>query len=216
MQTISSAGWIFLILFQLVFFSLYEFTDHREGFSRVLASIFKCAVTFSDLVLACVLSLRQPTAGHVFICLGLAAGTAADYVLNFRFVQGMAVFGAGHILYCLSFLFQKGVKEVNILVALGMLAMIGLMMGLFYSRLKNRFPGQSAVPFVGYAILSCLLLGLSCTQHPITALGSILFVVSDLLLALRFALHIPGRVYEGGSLLVYYAAQLLIALGAAF
>lgn len=215
MQPISSAGWILLLLYQLIFFTLYEMTWHRKGSNRVLASVFKSAVTLSDLVLACVLSIRQPTAGHLLICLGLMAGTVADYVLNFRFILGMAIFGTGHILYCLSFLSQGAVKSVNILVTLGLLALIGLIIILFRHRLQKLDPKQSAVPFVAYAFISCVLVGLACTQPPMIQIGSILFVASDVLLALRFIMHIPNKSYECFNLFVYYAAQLLIALGAA-
>ncbi len=181
----------------------------------MLASIFKSAVTFSDLVLACVLSLRQPANGHLWICLGLAAGTAADYVLNFRFVLGMAIFGTGHILYCLGFLFQSAVTWVNIGVTLGMLAIVALIIILFRKRLQKLDPEQSAIPFIAYAAVSCILIGLACTQHTLSKLGSILFVLSDVLLALRFVLHIPCKAYEGFNLFIYYAAQLLIAAGTA-
>lgn len=204
------------LVFQLVFFGLYEQTKYREGFSLKVSSVFKCLVTFSSLLLACLFALKKPGEGGWLICLALAVDTVADYVLNFRFVRGMALFGIGHGLYCLYFVRRNSVGDVNILVTLLLLCLGLAILWFGRDRLRKYYSRRNAAPFVAYAFVSCLLIGASCTLHPCMAVGAILFVVSDIMLGIRFALRVGCRAYEYICLLVYYIAQLLLATGLYF
>lgn len=208
--------YIGVVVFQLIFFVLYEKSKHKRNVSRQMAGVFKCAVTFSSFVLAVVFACRMPQFGSFVLCFGMLLDTVADYVLIFRFIRGMAIFGMGHAMYCLAFVSKTALGALNVIVTLSLFLLCSVFVYFMKDKLRARFPGQNPAPFVAYAFVSCLLLGAACTQNGCLFSGAVLFVISDCMLATRFTLNIKGRPYDYLSLFVYYAAQLLLATGLFF
>ena len=172
------------------------------------------------------LSLLRPTAQPAFtwsITLGLVLSLGGDVALMFEskraFLIGLVLFLLTHIVYSIAFTVPNGFHAADIIagaVLLGIGAAI-----FFYLR-----PGLGSlrVPVLLYILITCVMVNraisaffgdaFTTTQAWLTSLGAILFMLSDIVLAVnRF--HHPVAAHRL-SLLAYYLGQLLIALGPSY
>ena len=171
------------------------------------------------LVLAAVAADLGPA--HPWIVAGLAFGLLGDIGLmlskegepDLPFLAGLGAFLAGHICYLVGFT-RHGVRGVDLLA--GLLIVLGVA-GLMLPQVllgANRVAGREfAVVVAAYAgVLSAMTVFAVGTTAIATAIGGVLFLVSDTLIAReRFVRPVPQ-----GRLLViatYHAAQFLIVLG---
>ena len=161
------------------------------------------------------------------IPLGLALGALGDLCLALRseraFLAGVAAFGLGHLAYAGGFLLRSGeigfdgvgVGEAGILAALlGLLASTEVWLAPRTGPLQG--PVRGYVALIGLMGLAALLLPKAEGQG-ILRLGAVLFVASDLMLALQLFVVRDAGVRRGLSLALwpaYWAAQALIAWGA--
>lgn len=181
---------------------------------------------------------------------GLVCGLVGDVTLDFKIYLrglpyeraehdsdlmtylGMAAFGVGHVLYIFSTLLRSSSSGLDMLWSL--LVAIGLAGGIFALSLgvmKMRF-GRFLVPSICYALLLCWFVVYSIwqlatmgvnTAGVLLLLGSILFIVSDLILSMTYfskpedynrtgPLHPESKLMIVSNHVTYYAAQFLIAL----
>ena len=96
--------------------------------------------------------------------------------------------------------------------SLGAFAVLAVFCLLRYPGLKKYAGKKNPLPYLGYALLLCVMLSLALPQKPVLLAGAALFVVSDSLLARRIMLKIQSNRYDDLCLGVYYLAQFLIAL----
>ena len=159
------------------------------------------------------------------VVVGLSMGCIADVLLNLRFVfkererlifmAGSSVFLLGHVCYLVA-----NVPRCNIVILFLVLgvALTGLLMWWIFKHITASFAEKVfGVVYVGaVVVLSCVALGAlissPSTQALLFLVGALLFLASDVVLILNtfgsvflFSLRIA-------NLVLYYSAQLLIAL----
>lgn len=189
----------------------------------------------------------------LLMIVGLVLGLVGDITLDFKiFLKGlgyqgaekdadtmtylgMAAFGVGHVLYITATALRYPGTEIRLLwTALIAIAMAGAIFGIAIPVLKMRF-GKYLVPSVCYAFLLCWFIAFSAWQLAACAatgatmllVGSVLFIVSDLILSMTYFSKPEDYQKEGplnpeSKLLIvanhvtYYWAQFLIALAILF
>lgn len=146
---------------------------------------------------------------------GLVACCVADCVLELHFVSGMGAFGAAHVLFILHILSAAPPVWYSILV---WIALYGITAFLYRKIIPTL--GKNLIPFLLYpAILMAMAAmavalpftaGISWWS---TALGALVFAISDLLVA-KGVLVGNSRACQHFTLALYDLALLGLALGA--
>ncbi len=182
-----------------------------------LAYILRPAAMAAIILLA----VSQPPAGagaryKFFIVAGLLGSLAGDVFMMLRkkrFLEGLTAFLAAQALYTGAFLSVMP-PRVEIGVVLPLILYALFMMGLLFPHL-----GRLKAPVALYVFVLIVMAGLAAERYVVfggtpallAALGALLFVLSDSLLAVdRFVKPIPAaQVFILG---LYYPAQWLLAL----
>ncbi len=163
------------------------------------------------------------------IVTGLLLGCVADVLLNLRYVfekkgqliflVGILVFLSGHILYLAAIL--PGAKHWLLCVLVG-LVLTALLMWWIFRRItaKKAFKIFGVVYIGAIMLLNCVAMGnLVAAPGPFTALfaaGSVLFLVSDIVLILNTFGKETRQSLRIVNISLYYLGQLLIALSLLF
>lgn len=144
-------------------------------------------------------------------------------MLNLIFsALGMGSFGVAHLFYSLCFLTERyacfSSRSSSLLYVFYLL--LWLVGGGVYAYLLpylQKVPDAAVLtPAVGaYVLLIVVMVTLALrTRRPLTLLGSLIFMVSDLCLSLQHFEVVPRHEYGQHVVMVtYYLAQLLIAMG---
>ena len=148
----------------------------------------------------------------------------------------MLAFGIGHVLYITSMAIRFPGAEMNVLwSALVSIGVVAVMFVVCIFALKMQF-GKFLVPSIIYAFLLCWFVVMSAmyvkpanasTSSIVLLVGSILFVVSDMVLSMTYfskpvdyekqgALNPESRLMIVVNHVTYYLAQFLIALSLPF
>ena len=172
------------------------------------------------------LSLLTPTAQPAFtlwIALGLVLSLGGDVALmsgsKQAFLTGLVLFLLAHVVYSIAFTLSNGFHTADfitgaILLGVGAAIFLYLQPGL----------GSMKVPVILYIVIICFMVNralsafsgdaFTTTQAWLMSLGSVSFMLSDIVLAVnRF--HHPIEAHRL-SLLPYYLGQLLIALSPSY
>ncbi|KAM6966019.1 lysoplasmalogenase [Tautogolabrus adspersus] len=211
------------LLFSLLPFflsaALYFYLWTPDAPASIMAAGVKSAPTL--LLAAVVLSWNggQSVLGVVG---GLVFSALGDWCLVWPelFLHGMGAFAVAHLLYSLTFLSSRYSHESSSSCNRFLYLILFLTGGGFYIYmypfLQKAPDSEFLVPGVGAYIFLITLMGMLAirTRHTAVLLGSLIFMVSDVSLALQVFKAIPP--VEHGQLVVmvtYYLAQLLIAVG---
>ncbi|XP_076853609.1 lysoplasmalogenase [Brachyhypopomus gauderio] len=156
---------------------------------------------------------------------GLVLSAFGDTCLIWEehFLHGMACFALAHILYSLSFISSRysssSSSSSSCRFSVLYLLLWGVSVGVYLYLLPFLRSSQDAavfVPAIGvYTFLIAVMatLGLR-TRHPLVMLGGLIFVASDLTIALQMFKVIESLDYGRHIIMTtYYLAQLLIAIG---
>lgn len=153
---------------------------------------------------------------------GLLLSAVGDWCLVWpeHFLHGMGAFAAAHLLYSLSFLSSRyatysSSSWTRLLYLILLFTSVGFYIYLF-PFLRKAPDSEIMTPAVGvYAFLIAVMGALAIrTRRVFTLLGSIIFIVSDVTLALQvFKATTPTPLGEVTVMVTYYLAQLLIAVG---
>jgi uncharacterized membrane protein YhhN len=178
------------------------------------------------VILIALLSLFTPNASPAYtwgITLGLVLCLGGDVALMFEsnraFMIGLVLFLLGHVVYAVFFTIPNGFHTADLITGLFLL----LFAAGVYLYLK---PGLGSMkgPVIAYILIICLMVNratstffgdaFSPTQRWLIFLGAVLFMLSDIVLAVnRFRQPLKyGRL----SLLLYYGGQVLIALSPSY
>lgn len=152
----------------------------------------------------------------VVMALGLLLAMGGDLRIGPSFVQGAALFAAGHICFWLGYQLLTKPRYQDLLWTL--LVLIPSAAYLVFSHRLVFSPGWMRWICLGYAVIISLMTGKAlsgfCYQPGwltgILALGSVLFFFSDLMLLLNMFGGF-GRLYGILCMSTYYPAQLLLA-----
>ena len=149
---------------------------------------------------------------------GLALGAAGDFCLSRpgerAFLAGMAAFAAGHLAYFLWFL-RLGAGTPPPIAGLAV-ALFGIAV-LFWIAPRAGALRAPVSAYVG-VILAMALAALGLRDHPLATAGALVFVASDLTLALELFVLGPDRRRPAAYLVwaLYWPAQALILAAALF
>lgn len=190
------------------------------------------------------------------VLLGLVLGMVGDITLDFKIYFkglegkyegaekdrdsmmyfGMLAFGVGHILYITSMAIRFPGYGMNVLwSALISIGVVAAMFCVTIFALKMQF-GKFLIPSIIYAFLLCWFVVMSAmyvkpanasTSSIVLLVGSILFVISDMVLSMTYfskpedyqrqgALNPESRLMIIVNHVTYYLAQFLIALSLLF
>jgi uncharacterized membrane protein YhhN len=160
------------------------------------------------LALAAALRARE-TDGRL-LALMLALGAVGDVLLEISLAAGAVAFAAGHVVAI--FLYRRNRRpdcdrRDLAIAALILLAAAATTLGLLWGR-------PEAAPFTAYALLLGAMAAsawLSRFPRRLVAAGALLFLASDMLIALRMASEIAGLAPP--TWLLYYVGQLMIFIG---
>ncbi|XP_041831420.1 lysoplasmalogenase [Melanotaenia boesemani] len=154
---------------------------------------------------------------------GLIFSAVGDWCLVWPelFLHGMGAFAVAHLLYSLSFLSSRYATYSSSAAWTRFLYLILLLVGggfyiYLYPFLRQAPNSDLLTPGVGvYVALITLMSGLAIrTRRAATLFGSLIFMVSDLSLALQ-VFKVVEPIQHGHIIVMvtYYLAQLLIAVG---
>jgi uncharacterized membrane protein YhhN len=215
-------SWIpipFLVVTAVV--TVWAGLQHRQR----LVYLFKPLSTLLVIAVA-LLSLTTPDAqvGYTMgITAGLVLSLGGDVALMFpsrrAFALGLVLFLLAHLVYVLAFTLPNGFHPADwvtgaVLVAIAAACFLYLKPGL----------GSMKGPVLVYILVICLMVhralslffgeAFTPVQAWLASAGAVLFLISDLILAINRFRHPLKK--ERLGLLAYYAGQLLIALTASY
>lgn len=132
----------------------------------------------------------------------------------------MGAFAVAHLLYSLTFLSSRYATHSSSSLARVVYLILVIVGGGFYIYLYpflQKVPNSDLlVPAVGVYVFLITMMGTLAvrTQRPATLFGSLMFIVSDVALALQtFKVTAPLEHGNTVVMVTYYLAQLLIAVG---
>lgn len=193
----------------------------------VPAVILKGLASACFVILGFQLSDGSPAAS--LITTGLLLGCIADVLLNLRlvfpkkgqliFLVGIVVFLSGHILYLIAVL--QGAAHWPVCVIAGVILTTLLMIWIFRQiTAKPAFKIFGIVYIGAIVLLNCVAIGNLVTSPSaftaIFAAGSLLFLLSDIVLILNTFGSETKQSLRVTNISLYYLGQLLIALSLQF
>ncbi|XP_051572367.1 lysoplasmalogenase-like [Myxocyprinus asiaticus] len=210
-----------LFLYLLPFFAsctLYFFLWIPDSAPSVLAAGIKAAPVFSLALLVFSYNGGRSLMG---VAGGLLFSVAGDCCLVWPqlFIHGMGCFALAHMLYSVSFLSSRYSTTSSSSLFFILYLLLWLIGGGIYAYLVPFLrldpEGDVLVPAIGgYILLIVLMATLAVrTRRPFLLLGSLVFMASDLIIALT-KFNVVDLEYEKHTIMItYYLAQLMIALG---
>lgn len=179
------------------------------------------------VIAVALLSFLEPTRNSTYtvgVVVGLVLSFGGDVALMFQenrraFTGGLALFLLAHVAYTVVFALLGRLSGWDLLSA-ALLLMVGVG---FYGLIRPNL-GKMKGPVIAYILVISLMVNraVSTLLSPIfgggqalmVAIGSVLFYISDVILAANRYWR-PWR-YQRISLAFYYGGQLLIALAASY
>jgi uncharacterized membrane protein YhhN len=195
-----------LVALSVVFGLVYPLVwDHLPAQAPTIA--FKGAGV--GLLAVAAASCARGVNGWLLACV-MALGATGDMLLEISLAAGATAFAAGHVVAILLYRRNRGPeadqKDVAVAAAI-LLAAAAVPALLLWGRAE-------AVPFTFYALLLGAMAAsawLSRFPRRLVALGALMFLASDMLIATRMASDVAGL---GAPIwLLYFIGQLLIFLG---
>jgi uncharacterized membrane protein YhhN len=193
----------------------------QEVLFKPVSTLLVIAVALLSLLSA---GMRPSFTG--LVTLGLVLSLGGDVALMFRtnrwFLIGLVLFLLAHVVYAVTFTVPNGFHSFHsqdLIVAAGLLVFGGAVYAYLWPGL-----GSMKVPVLAYVLVILFMVNraisaffgatFSPTQAWLLSVGAILFMLSDLLLAVnRFRRPFKA---EPLGLFLYYGGQLLIALSPAY
>lgn len=211
----------------LLLMTAFIIAEYRENW--VQGVILKGCASLSFVALGVISSFGADDPRFArFVVIGLVIGAVADVLLNLRYVfqeygkllfaGGTIVFLAGHVVYTVA-VWPRAVAPI-LFVALGAAATFFIMRWIF-----SRIEADTSLKVIGIfyvgiiVILNCLAFSVLIARRDAQALvflaGTLLFMVSDIILILNTFGGDPQFKRRVVNLTLYYVGQVLIALSIA-
>jgi uncharacterized membrane protein YhhN len=163
-------------------------------------------------LLALAAALRARSVDSALLAAVMALGALGDVLIEIDFAAGAGAFAAGHVAALALYLRSRRSSRQSLdLIVAGLLPLLAA--GLPLLLLRGR---PEAIPFASYGLLLGAMAAaawLSRFPRGLVALGALLFLASDMLIAARLAMEV--RPFELGLAiwLLYYCGQFLIFVG---
>ena len=215
----------FLIPLCLCLAGVFLWQESKKNY--VPAVILKGLASCCFVILGFLLSKGSNTAK--LITVGLLLGCIADVLLNLRYVfkekgqliflVGIVVFLAGHIMYLIAVMQGKPYWWICVIIGIVLTAL--LMIWIFKQITAKKAFKIFGVVYIGaIMLLNCVAVGnLIASPSAFTtifAAGSLLFLVSDIVLILNTFGKETKQSLRVTNIGLYYVGQLLIALSLLF
>ncbi|XP_060705560.1 lysoplasmalogenase TMEM86A-like [Hemiscyllium ocellatum] len=202
-----------------IYFVLWLPTSNPTWFSALIKCLPVLSLGFFVLAHSISQGVYRPYAKKVLVALLFSA--LGDVFLTWGdqgfFIHGMLMFGISHLLYTWAF----GLRPLKLWIAL-MLLSLGVV---YYVAVYSYLRGPMIYAMAGYVVVLGMmswraLARMACSDYErtwgrrCTAAGAVLFVGSDLVLAIdRFCFTVPHA--RAVVMSTYYGAQMLISLSVA-
>ncbi|XP_043651737.1 lysoplasmalogenase-like protein TMEM86A isoform X2 [Drosophila teissieri] len=202
----------------LVTLVLYFSLVRQDPQGELWTTVLKCLPIFTLVfyVLAKGISLKKEYRRSVWILLGLVFSSGGDALLNINlFPFGMISFGVAHVFYISAF----GWKPVKWII--GSVLYVAVSLFVYYVHTKLDDILIIGVPIYCFLITTMLWRSLARAVDSrnflavFCAIGAILFVISDALIAVTMFVGVPLPCARLQIMITYYAAQFAIALSTA-
>ena len=245
--------YIFLGLGVLSFIFFAILRDKKSSASAICVKTVVSLMFIATAIAALLENNGAPLLPSLLMIGGLTLGMVGDITLDFKiYLKGlnysnaekdsdkmtyicMAAFGVGHILYIIATMLRFPGKEINMLwaalIGIGVTAAI-FILSIFV--MKMRF-GKFLIPSISYCILltwfvvysAWNLAAIKSTANILLLVGSIMFIVSDLILSMTYFSKEEDYKKQGmmnpeskfmivANHATYYIAQFLIAIAILF
>ncbi|KAH8284095.1 hypothetical protein KR054_010044, partial [Drosophila jambulina] len=201
----------------ILYFSLVRRNPQGELWTTVLKCLPIVALMF--YVVAKGFSLKKEYRRSLWILLGLVFSCGGDALLNVNlFPFGMISFGVAHVFYVSAF----GWKPVKWLIGIGLYVVVSLCKYFVYF-VHEKLDEILIIGVPIYCFLITTMLWRSLARAVdvrsflavFCAIGAILFVISDALIAVTMFMGVPLPGARLQIMITYYAAQFAIALSTA-
>jgi uncharacterized membrane protein YhhN len=217
---------VFLGAVAMILFLIY-----RDRRGSVKALLYKTVASFLFVSVAFVAFMVNPGQDvapfAMIIMMGLICGLIGDILLDLKIIYkessslylhaGMVAFLVGHLFYVAALIGYFGFNWIPLVIALA-LAVIIMCVSKFI--LKFDF-AEHTVDTYAYSFVLSYMMTQACYAAIVQgftactvllAAGSILFLLSDLVLSMTYYGNKDSRVFIAANHILYYAAQFTIAL----
>jgi uncharacterized membrane protein YhhN len=159
----------------------------------------------------------KPPLFLIFLELGLCCGMLADILLGIQFFIGLVVFALGHVLYIVAFYTLEKFRLIDLFIMVPISALsICIIVGTPYIQVNDPLMKKM---LLGYAVVISCMLGKAVSNailrptfsRVLMLLGSVLFLFSDLMLAIDF-FGKTSRLVWALCAYTYWPAQCILAL----
>ncbi|KAH8313423.1 hypothetical protein KR067_005706, partial [Drosophila pandora] len=198
----------------VLYFSLVRKDPQGELWTTVLKCLPILALMF--YIVTKELSLKKGYRRSLWILIGLIFSCGGDALLNINlFPFGMVSFGVAHVFYISAF----GWKPLKWLIGLVLYVAVSLFVYFVHKKLDEIL--IIGVPIYCFIITTMLWRSLARAVDVksflaiFCAVGAILFVISDALIAVTMFVGVPLPCARLQIMITYYAAQFAIALSTA-
>ena len=148
---------------------------------------------------------------HRQIVVGLVVCTIADAAIAFSFLAGLVVFLLGHVFYVYAFLRASTRKKRSWFVILPYILYASMIGWMLMKAIAESGDTLMIGPVIAYmAVISLMGVAAAWTKHFAAIVGSILFILSDTVLAWNLFIE-PVPLSHVWIMSTYYSAQFLIA-----
>ena len=159
----------------------------------------------------------KPPLFMISLALGLCCGMLADVLLGIQFFVGLVIFALGHVLYIVAFYTLEKFHLIDLFIMIPVSALsICIITGTPYIQVDDPFMKSM---LLGYAVVISCMLGKAVSNaiirptlsRVLMLLGSVLFLFSDLMLAVDF-FGKTSRLVWALCAYTYWPAQCILAL----
>lgn len=156
------------------------------------------------------LSPKNKNAVHWLILAGLCFSIIGDGTLHW-FIIGLTAFFIAHIFYCIGFLSKAEFTKLRVIAMLPIIIYSIIFATRLVPALEKSGDSELILPVVAYIIIISLMLWSAIlTGNKFAAFGSLLFVISDSILAWNMFVE-PIGIAQTLIMIFYYGGQYLIA-----
>ncbi len=156
----------------------------------------------------------------ITLTIGVFFAMCADIAINLNFIAGAAIFALGHICYFIAYSVMQKPHFSDFITAL--IIFIPIASFMMFSPLLDFGSVTMKIIGISYALIICVMTGKSIMNFMriknrfdfILALGSVLFLISDIMLLMAYFSEIDLP-FSNFCLALYYPGQCLIASGLA-
>lgn len=186
---------------------------------KITASVFFMLAAAVNLIYA-LKYFPDKKLPSVILTVGVFFAMSADIAINLNFIAGAAIFALGHICYFIAYSLMQKPRPTDFIPAI--IIFIPIVLFMMFSPLLDFGSIMMKIIGISYAVIICIMTGKAIMNfiriknrfNLVLALGSVLFLISDIMLLMAHFSEIDFP-FSNFCLALYYPGQCLIANGLA-